>query len=652
MEEIKDTVFNSILKHIEMKPSGALLITGDWGSGKTYYFKEILFKELKKEKKKSIMVSLFGINDLKDIPERVLFEYLDTVGDSEVYGKMAKLGRQIASSFPVVKKYINIDKLLGSGEGLYKIIPKDILICFDDIERADSSISINKILGVINELVENKGYTVIAIANEQEIKEKENYFKEKVIEKTVRFEPNIPVIFKAIVESHINEKFNVFMNCETVHKSINPNIKNDSKSTNSELKKNLSNIRTLKFAIKHFYYVFDYLTKSSREDIDPITTNKLINYWSFILAISIEYKNNHLFHEDNRSLDSYHEVTNFDIDLDDDEPVFDFEKKGVVGEEEKEKIKAKAINDNNYSQLFFKTYFSRISVKPIYHAELYNFVIAGADIDYIKLDKNVIKELNVIDNNINPAHELLDQYLRNNWWAFSNLQCKENVKNLLNYVKEAKLDDYISYINASIYLINLNELLDMHKDDITTIIKNGINKFTQGYTLNHLTKVDLEIIKSQLTLDILPIYNYIIELIDEKMNTHFEDEKKGLKLLFQTNMQNFASKILHKSLHSAPQYWNIPILNDINQEDVEKALENPEPFDLMHLKSLIHERYCASDYSLDEIKEEITFLNLLNDALKTIDITEKTASNIIIRDFLLPIVEKAVKIIEQVKERV
>ena len=137
------------------------------------------------------MVSLFGIKELRELPERVLYAYLDKVGKNiSSFGKLTQFAKNIADALPIVNNYVDINKLLGTGDGLYRIIPNNVLICFDDIERAIDIIDINEILGVINELVENRDYKVIVVANEDFIKEKECHdnnkqlvFKEKVIEK-------------------------------------------------------------------------------------------------------------------------------------------------------------------------------------------------------------------------------------------------------------------------------------------------------------------------------------------------------------------------------------------------------------------------------------------------------------------------------------
>lgn len=79
--EVLHTITDSVINYIKMNNSGALLITGNWGCGKTYYMKETVLPAIKKNLDRNIViVSLFGLNSLNEIPERFFYAYLDTVG--------------------------------------------------------------------------------------------------------------------------------------------------------------------------------------------------------------------------------------------------------------------------------------------------------------------------------------------------------------------------------------------------------------------------------------------------------------------------------------------------------------------------------------------------------------------------------------------
>ena len=85
-------------------------------------------------------------------------------------------------------------------------------------------------------------------------------FKEKVVEKTIAFTPNIAHIYKKTVSSYNDKVFDTYM-CEKAIKLIS---EENALYLKSELyRKNISNIRILKFAIEHFYSVFSYYAKLS-----------------------------------------------------------------------------------------------------------------------------------------------------------------------------------------------------------------------------------------------------------------------------------------------------------------------------------------------------------------------------------------------------
>ena len=642
---IRDGIFN----YLNMKTSGALLVTGDWGCGKTYFFKNYLFKDIKTNTYFTpIMVSLFGIKELKELPERVLYAYLDTVDKNETsFGKLTQFAKNIAEALPKVSEYIDINTLLGSGDGLYRIIPNKVLICFDDIERAIEVIDINEMLGVINELVENKGYKVVVVANESFITEKERnkdgkkgkqlIFKEKVIEKTLVYVPNIITVFKEIALSYNNPDFLDFMSDTYIVKSISPT--DESLINFPKLKKQLSNIRTLKFAIEHFYAIFLlYNTNGKSYKEDSIIKRKLRNYWTFILAVSIEYKLNNLSFEDNRTLATYQNVVNMELDLGDKDEV-SFEELEEEGEDKQEKNK----QDEQYANVFFKKFFLRISEEPIFHKVLYDYVTAGIKVDYKLLDESMNQKINIKDNKVNPAHELLNQFL-NGFWRFNNTEANEKLKALLDYIKEAKLENYNSYINATVYLYSFKELLEIEDETLKQEIKSGIAKFTEEVEVNHFVKIHTQMASSHLSDNTKWVCDYIMELIDSKINAETKIEEKELEAKFHSDLEEFLKVFLVSEQYSTPKYFGIPILDKFNLEKVKTRVQHLNPNDAMCLRTFIEERYIKTQ--MEQIKEENVFLEAIKEGLAKIDYSEKNMTNIIIRDHLKPMLNKALGIVE------
>ncbi len=98
-ENRDNPIIGSVKNYIKMDNSGALLVVGDWGCGKTYFFKNTLAEELKRDGRTLVMVSLFGLHDLKKIPERLFYAYLDSIDDNLKKGEWIKRG--MGSANPV-----------------------------------------------------------------------------------------------------------------------------------------------------------------------------------------------------------------------------------------------------------------------------------------------------------------------------------------------------------------------------------------------------------------------------------------------------------------------------------------------------------------------------------------------------------------------
>jgi hypothetical protein len=229
--------------------------------------------------------------DKKEITEKVLFASLEKkVGGYEVLNKIVSGIRKIVDAVTFIKKNVDIEKLItGGSDSIFSFLPLEkLLICFDDIERMSDKYKINDFLGLVNELVENKKCKVLLIANYEYIVGKENMFKEKTIEKTIHFAPDLDSVFDNIINFYdVIFKDYLSKNKAFILDTLVPKLKN--KEGLEELEKNFANIRTLKFAIEHFKYAFTILEKDKKTN-DELRQKQLKNIWFFTLAISNEFK--------------------------------------------------------------------------------------------------------------------------------------------------------------------------------------------------------------------------------------------------------------------------------------------------------------------------------------------------------------------------
>lgn len=164
-EELNDYIYNVNIKY-------ATLLDGSWGSGKTYFIKNFLvelekkYEEDKKNFKKPIYVSLYGLKNVSEIKSKITLSLIKNKTFKQIIPFLDvgfELGSDFISSKTFIKKSDNkLSKIL---EAFHKI--DNLIIFFDDLERCN--ININSILGYINELVEHNNVKVIIIADETKI---------------------------------------------------------------------------------------------------------------------------------------------------------------------------------------------------------------------------------------------------------------------------------------------------------------------------------------------------------------------------------------------------------------------------------------------------------------------------------------------------
>ena len=158
----------------------AVMIDGAWGSGKTYFVKNVLLKKIESNEKRVLYVTLYGISNIQELGKKLYLDYL-LKDKSKLVMEHTELVENVIGTIidigsPFMGKLGDIDikerKIKNIVQNAVKhICPmKNCVLIFDDLERCDCSIQ--DILGYINGFVEQAGMKVIIIANQEEFRKK------------------------------------------------------------------------------------------------------------------------------------------------------------------------------------------------------------------------------------------------------------------------------------------------------------------------------------------------------------------------------------------------------------------------------------------------------------------------------------------------
>ena len=172
MEELVE----SILDYVRADYTDyAIMINGEWGSGKTYFWnnkirKKIDTMQFNGKQYTTIYMSLYGISNLEDISKKIFIEttqlmdknlrkYMNAHNQTTI-PEYAKTGIDMANFFGVTQSNERLDygKFFNTD---------DKILCFDDLERAN--VDVIDILGYINNFVEHDHIKTIIICNEKEL---------------------------------------------------------------------------------------------------------------------------------------------------------------------------------------------------------------------------------------------------------------------------------------------------------------------------------------------------------------------------------------------------------------------------------------------------------------------------------------------------
>ena len=617
--DLKDGIIN----YLNMESSGALLVSGPWGCGKSYFFENTLFGMLRKDGYEPVRVSLFGMRSLNDLLNDITGEYIKLSFDKKLGKSLASWGSNISKKIkkiPFLSDYVDLKGILGETKVLYRFIPEKAVICLDDLERAIEKFDINELLGTINDLVENNHFKVIVIANKEYIdqseKGKQDIFYEKVIEKILHFIPNINEVFNILVKQKEgeSENFEKFMKNHDITKCIDPIVEKSYR-----IKRQKENIRTLKFAINHFKTIFDNYISSGKDINDDIIRRQLVNQWMFVYALSLECKRISLDINDYRGLDSYTKsasLNNKSWGNDDSED--------NLFEEDRNDIDNKK---TDISEQFVESYYPNKESEYIFYPHLYRFIIGGISYDFNEHLEYVEVATRKFNYKTNPVQKELNRWM-GGYWEMSDDEAAESLKKLADGVKNGELVDLMSYYNASIFLQNCCGIIGMTQNEIMDLFRDGLNKFSQQLELTPYLHIALNAISLEKENTESSVYNLIMKIIKKKQEEQSEKDIEEMNDKIENDMQGFLRLFIPEN-GSTPKFINKAILHHLDENTLANVLRKATPNDVMCLYSLINLRYC--DTFIAMLKKENVFVARLKQVARNIKSEKTTLASTIIQ---------------------
>lgn len=201
-----------------------IMLSGKWGSGKTFFWKNVIEKELIGNDKKipNHYVSLYGKTSIQEIKNEIFLKVFESVDSYEViekgkalakntvglatsfFGAISVLGVNFDLSKMTDKPFDKLEKVLDDNK-LKKTIEylnSGAIICFDDFERKSKDIDLNDLFGFITQLTLNFDCKVVIILNDDVFEGEEKKIfsnvKEKSVSKFLKYEPSIKELFETI----------------------------------------------------------------------------------------------------------------------------------------------------------------------------------------------------------------------------------------------------------------------------------------------------------------------------------------------------------------------------------------------------------------------------------------------------------------------
>jgi len=229
-------------------PGFAVLVTGEWGIGKTHQVEHALDED------QFYYVSLYGLRSSEEVRAAVF---------AQMYPLMHKVKGFISDAKQAASDASGLFAFGSLAPGLLgaffdQTVRADRILIFDDLERC--SIEKSDLLGIINQYVEHSGCRVIVIAHDGKIADEAfKETKEKLFGQTIKVDPQVDQAFESFVNPYGGTEFGNFL--EPLRKDVLDIFK----------RSQVASLRILRYLIEDLKRLFEAMDPEHLESREAVT---------------------------------------------------------------------------------------------------------------------------------------------------------------------------------------------------------------------------------------------------------------------------------------------------------------------------------------------------------------------------------------------
>lgn len=566
-------IINVVKNYLTRETNNALLITGKWGVGKTYFFNNILSQEIKKTSIKGdasstytpIRVSLFGVTNIDDIERRIIVALFPLLNTLKKWGEKTLI---FLSSIPKIKDYIPVElinELKNTDNNSDVIISKAnaLVICFDDLERVSKDFHIENLIGYVNNLSENYDFKVILIGNTDKI-ENSNFkeIKEKLIGVEIEFDNDIKLVFDNIVKNKFHEeqsKNNKYENFLEEEKDLICSFFNDK----------YKNIRTLLIVLESYKHIYSAIIGLNSAPLREYRNDLIKSTLLFTIAIAIEFKKGNLSKKDKERMNDWNTL--------------DFD--NLLGGDESVQAETKEIEGINLEKFRNKYYMGSIYK---FYETIFDYIIGIDTFIEKKFIKEAKQKYGISQNeNLPDCYKALNEISTDVIFKISNKEYKNRLNEVLQYVDkgEYELDSYLGIYN---HIIKFGDPLKKGEENLKKRIIKGIKKGKDKLQYNQeLTQMSQYLLfPNSMDEYAKEILQFCLAINEEKQQEIHKKESAALEELLESNeFEKFKKVAVEKATVPIFAYIdsklifdfynkNIPLREDIASFVKERVITN------------------------------------------------------------------------------